>query len=380
MVEKSLIQFQKTTIFKLVDYFQKITIKKWIILMVFGITLTSTLTYFIGVKDEENTAVLGDIQENMLAIEPVPPAPIPEDAKEVAILLLGYGGAGHQGGMLSDVIQIAHINFEKKMITLISIPRDLAVTLPELGEQKINTAFSLNQQKNAHAEGATFAKQMAQAVTGIPIHYYIAVDFNGFKRLVGEEMGGITVNVTEELDDPWYPIAGKEQEACGYTAEEIAEITRQYSGFELEKQFPCRYEHIHFPVGEVVMEGGDALAFVRSRHGSIGGDFSRSKRQWAVLLGIKDSIKSRLTSDSIDELYEALSNHVSTDLDLQFIKKLSPSMLSDQDFSVQTVGLSTENVLISGKNSRGQFVLYPKNSPNDWETVHKFVREQASFP
>ena len=129
----------------------------------------------------------------------------------MTVVLLGYGGAGHQGGFLTDVIQIMHIDFDKAKINLISVPRDLWVKLPNDKQAKINTAFTLGVDPNKPvASGGQVAKQMAANVTGIPIDYFIAIDFVGFKRLIGEEINGIVVNVPETLDDSWYPIKGEE--------------------------------------------------------------------------------------------------------------------------------------------------------------------------
>lgn len=311
-----------------------------------------------------------------LELTDLPETPTADDVTSINVLLLGYGGAGHQGGMLSDVIQLASLDFERKTVTLISIPRDLAVTLPDLGERKINRAFSLGTADSPVASGAQVAKQMVQAVTNMPVHYFAAVDFVGFKRLIGQELGGLEVNVEEELNDPWYPIAGKEQEPCGYSAEEIAEMTNTLSGFELEKQFECRYERIYFPVGTHTMHGHEALAFVRSRHGSAGGDFSRSRRQWVLLTAFRDRLISTDALNTIEATYTGITRYVTTDLDLEFVVEVAPQLLTAQDFEIKRIGLSTDNVLTSSKNSSGQYVLYPKDGQSSWSSVHSHIEGQ----
>ncbi|MFZ1721983.1 MAG: LCP family protein [Microgenomates group bacterium] len=346
-----------------------------------GAVLIGTVvsTYFVVNHQQIPQVDAGEVlgaQPGELALTDLPADPILEDTKVITILLLGYGGAGHQGGMLSDAIQVASIDFEKKQISLISIPRDLSVTLPGVGEQKINEAFSLGTGDDVIESGAQLAKQMAQAVTGIPVHYYAAIDFVGLKRLIGEEFDGITVQVEETLDDPWYPISGSEQDPCGHSAEEIATFTNTLSGFELEKQFECRYEHIYFPVGEVEMNGGDALAFVRSRHGSAGGDFSRSRRQWSLLLAIKDELFAMDALSAVEPTYRFITDHVSTDVDLEFLKKIAPALTNADKFEIKRVGISTENILVSSRNGRGQFVLYPKSGTSDWESVQDFVARE----
>lgn len=293
----------------------------------------------------------------------------PTELQQVNILLLGYGGAGHEGGMLTDVIQVLHFDVHKENIALISIPRDLWVDLPDGKSGKVNRAYSFD----GAGDSADSVKQMVQLVTGLPIDYFIAVDFVGFQRLIGYELQGIEVQVAEPLSDDWYPIKGEELNTCGKTADEIAQLTRELSGFELERQFACRYEKLFFPKGSVHMEGGDALKYVRSRHGSGAGDFSRSRRQHEVLEAIKKKLFSLDAVRLAPDLYEAYVQHVSTDLTLDIVKYLQPALLNVDSLSVQSVVVSTDSVLEQARSTTGQFILQPKH---DWAAVREYIAEE----
>ena len=142
----------------------------------------------------------------------------PKDNKSMGILLLGYGGPGHDGGYLTDAIQLLYFDFINGKLNLISIPRDLWVKVPNNGETKINTVFVSGAKNNT---GTQIAKQVVSEITGLPINYVIAVDFVGFQKTIGESLKGIDVEVEETLDDPWYPIKGEEQNLCGNTPEEV---------------------------------------------------------------------------------------------------------------------------------------------------------------
>ncbi len=341
--------------------------------IVFFITVWTTLTFYqhrtsAKTSDFPPSEVLGVVS----AAEPS----IPDNLSTLTILLLGYGGAGHQGGLLSDVIQLIHINFEDKYISAISIPRDIWVELPNGTAGKINGAFSIGGSgSESTASGGEIAIAMAEVVTGLDIQYYAAVDFVGFERLIGETLDGIEVTVTEPFEDPWYPIRGKELEPCGYTPEEIADITNTFSGFELEKQFPCRYEHLSFPPGKTSMEGGDALKYVRSRHGSSGGDFSRSRRQHDLLLAVRDKLFSLEVIQNIPEFFQKITKQVSTNMSLEIAQYVAPALRTSDTFTTQGIVLSTENVLQNGKSNSGQYILLPKQGANDWSGVHSFVKE-----
>lgn len=305
----------------------------------------------------------------------------PEELQELNVLLLGYGGAGHSGGFLTDVIQVVHVNFKTGRVALISIPRDLWVTLPTGTASKINAAFTLGDDANKKVEsGGQVAKQMASVVTGLPIHYVISTDFVSFKRIIGYALDGVTVDVPEELDDPWYPITGEELNTCGKTPEEVAQLSAQFSGFELEKQFECRYKHIHFDPGTSTMDGEAALEFVRSRHGSGAGDFSRSARQQALLKGIRDKLISLQAVADVPKFYNLLAEHVSTDITLDITKYLAPALQKAGAYETKSVVLSTENVFTSGKSANGQYIVLPKDGMNHWQAVHDFVQKQLSDP
>jgi len=275
---------------------------------------------------------------------------------------------------LADVVQVAHFNFDSSTLAFISVPRDLWIQLPSGLYNKINAAFSIDV-KNQEGKGAITKtptlSSVVTTVTGLPIDYFIGIDFVGFQRAIGNELEGIDVKVTTTLDDPWYPIRGLEQEPCGYTPNEIASLTNQYSGFELESQFPCRYEHIYFEPGTHTMHGHEALAFVRSRHSS--SDFDRSARQQAVLEAIKDKLISLGALDDLPAIFSQFIDHIHTDLNKDIVYSFTPAIGSIPNLKVVTINLSTDNVLENGTSSTGAFILTPKK---DWAQVHQYINNQ----
>src|SRR5690606_35291891 len=112
-----------------------------------------------------------------------------------------------------------------------------------------------NKINHAFAENPTALKDAVATVTGIRPEYYASIDFVAFQRAIGT-IGSITVDVPADFDDYFYPIEGKELDLCGFSPEKMQEVHAQYSGFELEKQFTCRYEHVSFRTGPTEMEGG----------------------------------------------------------------------------------------------------------------------------
>lgn len=123
------------------------------------------------------------------------------------------------------------------------------------------------------------------------------------------------------------------------------------------------------------MEGGDALAYVRSRHGSAGGDFSRSQRQHALLIGVRDKLFELEFWTNLPSIYQKLSKNITTDIDLEALEYLLPVLKLINDYEVNEGVISTENVLISSKSSAGAFILVPKVGTNNWSAVQNYVEQ-----
>jgi len=362
----------------LVRKFQKFNKKQKIVLLIFIFLMTTTIAVsatiayhrFQNEKEfSENSAldlkIANQLNSDTSQIEE-------NDRKELSILLIGYGGAGHQGGMLADLIQIAHIDFEKQVLSFISVPRDLELRLDNDTYRKINNVFSSQMSGTEPMINAgQVTKELLSSVSNLNIKYFIAVDFVGFQRLIGRELGSIEVEVAENFEDQWYPVEGKQLEPCGYSNEEIAQLTATLSGFELEKQFACRYETIYFPAGSQKMEGDDALKYVRSRHSS--SDFDRSRRQVEVLTGVRNKLFDLEALNNIPRFFKQVNQHVYTDLDLEILEYFAPLLINANEFEIRNINLSTENVLNSSKSNNG-FVLVPKGGHNNWIELQNFIQ------
>ncbi len=275
-------------------------------------------------------------------------------------VLLGYGGAGHDGSLLTDSIIVIHVDSNKKTAALISIPRDLWVN----GGHKINAEASINGFAN---EGGVIKN-----VTGLPVDYFVAADFSGFTKLI-DNLGGIAVNVPKTFDDPYYPIAGLENDMCGKSPDEIATLKSQYSGTALEEQFTCRFEHLHFDKGTTNLDGATALKFVRSRHGD--SDFGRSERQFAVLKGVLAKLISLHAFDKANSTLDTLVAMVKTNLNAGAIKAILEVVGDTGQYKITEIHLTTENFLMDSKSSDGAYILVPKAGMFDFSAIKSYISQ-----
>jgi LCP family protein required for cell wall assembly len=385
------IELKKNTTFQMLFQHpaKKIVLTTLVLLVVFGVSVGGAYSFFKGV----NVFPVKVITEELVSESDLPiptPKPVPEDGyKTLNVLLLGYGGAGHDGGFLTDVVMLAHFDTQAKKLALISVPRDLWVKVGS-GNQarhtKINAAFTLGtsevqypREGVKHTEavtGAELVKKAVSEVTGFETDYFIGVDFAGFAQAI-DILGGVEVDVPHTFDDYFYPVKGRELEPCGKTPEEITELSTTLSGFELEKQFECRYEHLSFVEGSTRMNGETALKFVRSRHSDThGGDFSRSLRQKAVLAGVRDTLLSVRALDNAVPFFRKFTKSIRTDIDEGILQSLVPIIGDVSEYEIVSVSLSTDNVLANSKSSAGAYILVPKAGDGNWGGVQEFVRQE----
>jgi LCP family protein required for cell wall assembly len=285
------------------------------------------------------------------------------------ILLMGTGDVGHPGGGLTDSINVISLDTKQKKALLIFLPRDLWVTNSDgSSKMKINEAYFKG--------GFDEAKKVASGITNLPIQHAVTVDFNGFTQII-DALGGVNITIEKAFDDYFYPIKGKELELCGMPNEEIARVNQTLSGFELEKQFTCRYEHLHFDAGTTKVDGATALKFTRSRHSAQdGSDYARGARQQIVLVGIKNKLISLEALKSVDKWFSKFIKLVKTDLDLESTKAVASYIVNPESYQVTNVVPSESNILKAGKNSSGQFILLPKAGDNNWSELQDLIKKQ----
>lgn len=250
----------------------------------------------------------------------------------VNILLLGMGGPGHDGPYLSDTNIVLSIKPSTKEVAMISVPRDLGVTIDK-NIRKINYA-------NAYGEmiqpgsGGEYARQVFENTFNLPIPYYVRVDFKAFTELV-DQMGGVTINVPRAFTDTAFPGPN------------------------------FSYRTIRFDAGPETMNGERALDFARSRHGNNGegSDFARSERQQLALSALKDKLLSAGTYGNplvIQQLLNSLSTHVTTNLNLGQLIYLG-SLAKDVTVARNlTLDNASGGFLVSTTGDSGAFLLLPR--------------------
>jgi len=218
-----------------------------------------------------------------------------EGSERLSILMLGIDQRCEEVGPThTDTMMIVTIDPESLSASVLSLPRDLWVEIPGFGLDRINQANYLGDVYEYPGGGPALASETVESLLGIPIEYYVAVNFDAFVEMV-DLIGGIEVDVPESIDDPTYP------DRC-----------YGYDPFSIE-------EGVHQLAGE------EALKYARTR-ATFGGDVDRAGRQQDVVMAVRakvlqlDNAPQLLTQ--APQLWQAFQKNVRTNMSLDEVIQL----------------------------------------------------------
>jgi LCP family protein required for cell wall assembly len=270
-----------------------------------------------------------------------------EGNERINVLLLGIDERENvDGPWRTDTMIVLTIDPVNKTGGMLSIPRDLWVPIPGYDNRRINQANYLGDAYDYPGGGPALAARTVEYNLGVPIHYYVRVNFQAFIEIV-DRIGGIDVYVEEEIDDPLYPSSDPDD--------------------------PHGYDPFYIPAGLQHMDGELALKYARTRH-TAGGDFDRAARQQQVMRAILDKV-TRLELlpqllPQIPEMWSTLNDSVETNLTLDQIVSLA-------HLATEVPGENIRSAVIGGppytefyETPDGQQVLYP---------VREHIRELVDY-
>lgn len=231
----------------------------------------------------------------------------------VSILMMGVdSGDGDKrdedDDARTDALMLATLNKNDKSIKMLSIPRDTYAYIPEVGyETKINHAHSFG--------GPKGTIDTVEDLFGIPIDYYVRVNFNAFMDVV-DAVDGIEVDVPYDLSEQ--------------------DSSDKANAIQLKK-------------GEQELNGEEALAFARTR--KMDSDVERGKRQQEVM---KALLKKTLSVKSIlkyDDVFDSIAKNMKTNMTYKEMKSFF-------GYLTKGTGIDIENLTIDGVDYQPGSVYY----------------------
>lgn len=201
-----------------------------------------------------------------------------------------FVGGSEKGEGRSDTTLVLHVSADRKSALGVSIPRDSMVEMPDCksldggqvagGERQFNEAYTIG--------GVACTQRTVEQLTGVRIDHYVVVDFAGFRRIV-DALGSVEICLPHAVNDP--------------------------------------RSKLDLPAGRQRVDGTEALAYVRARHGlGDGGDLGRVARQQAFISAVLQEATSAGTLTNPKKLYDVLdtaTQAITVDPGLDSLAKLA---------------------------------------------------------
>jgi len=258
-----------------------------------------------------------------------------DGGSRINILFVGLRGGDPSEGdcpFCTDTLILLTVDPSTKTAGMLSIPRDMWVNIPGFGYSRINTSWMLGRGSKLPGGGPTLAMKTVSHFIGVPVDYYVQVDFDTFVDII-DLIGGVDVYNDETI---------------------VLDPASHGKDFPKVKMTCCGMRHLN---------GTVALAFARCRHveqGCKDGDVGRARRQQKVIFGIRDKVLSpenfsRLLAQA-PQLYRTFSAGIHTNLSLPDAMKLAvlvqdipPGKIRNGVIDNSMVTL--DNVILGGQNA-----------------------------
>jgi LCP family protein required for cell wall assembly len=229
------------------------------------------------------------VSSDNVAVMPVAtPVATPATAQSrINILFLGIDSSERRTHALTDTLMVVSVDPATGTAAMISFPRDIADFPLWSGgtyHGKINALMTdADKHKNKFPDGGvtTLTKELG-FLLGIPIHYYAAINLDGFEAMI-DRVGGVTIMNASAIDDP------------------------NYGGWNVPGKIG-----FHLSAGKHTLDGANALAYVRSRKGAGNNDFERARRQQQLLVALEKKLSDPAMLPKLSGLLDDATRTITT--------------------------------------------------------------------
>ena len=253
---------------------------------------------------------------------------VPFSPRRQNILLLGLDSNGQDTdmweGTRSDTILVVNIDPKTHSIKAISIPRDSKVYLPDnKGVQKINSAHALG--------GVNLVKKTLKETFGIRIDKYILIHDEAVEKIV-DALGGIPIYVEKKM--LYHDYAGK--------------------------------LHIDLEKGNTVLNGKQAVGYLRYRKDGLG-DIGRTQRQQWFMKSLFDRLHSPQVITKIPEVLNVANTYIKTDMSFYELSQYAAMARSVDRSKVEVATLP------GAPNQRGYISYWILDPVKTQEVINRMI-------
>lgn len=228
-------------------------------------------------------------------IKDTPPDKNPDGFEgRMNVLVMGVDARKGEDNARTDTMMLCSVDTEKNLVSILSIPRDTRVYIPNHGYEKINAA-------NLYG-GPNLAMRTVSDLLGTRVDKYVLTNFEGFKDVV-DALGGVTIDVKERM-------------------------------YHYDPEHGGMYT-IDLRPGVQRLDGEKALQFVRYR-GYVNGDIDRTEQQQQFLAALMKEVMQPSTVTKLPSLVVSTYRMIDTNLSLWDMKKLAVAAGKMTDASLVT--------------------------------------------
>ncbi|MEF3245329.1 MAG: LCP family protein [Caldisericaceae bacterium] len=280
-------------------------------LLVLLIVFIAVLGYFVFIT-AKNLAIINENSKGEIPLD---------TSKPFNILLIGTDRRTKEEAGRSDVLILAHLDPKTSKVTLLSIPRDTRVEIPNHGYDKINSAFNSDYFPDGGVDLSIKTVANLLNIDTKDIRYYTIVNFEGFAKVI-DAIGGVTIDVKERMH--YHSWAGDVK--------------------------------IDLKPGVQHLNGEKALEYARFRYDAWG-DFGvdeqgnvhgRIERQQELIKAIIDQTKSIRTVFRLPQVAKEIGNAVDTNLTVAQITKIGLTFKNITSKDVEIVNFPGTPDMIDG--------------------------------
>lgn len=268
---------------------------------------------------------------------PTPVSPVPVAADAINIVVLGSDRRPDWTEWHTDVVQVVSIQRDTGVVSVISVPRDLYVYIPEFWMSRINFADFYGESYDYEGGGRALVRDTLLYNLGIRIDHYVRTDFDGLINVV-DALDGVDIPVHCQLQDYW--------------------------------PYPDENGEYHIKVMEPGirhMDGKTALWYARSRKTT--SVFDREWRQQQVLQALWHKVRDAGVLTRVPALWREWRDTVVTDLTLPELLKLARIALTLEEQDIRFYNINGE-VVTPWTTPYGGHVFLPR-----WEEIRPIVAE-----
>lgn len=257
----------------------------------------------------------------------------------------GIDGQEHDGSQLTDSVMLVSLDQKTGDVAMVSLPRDLYVGNTCTATGKINEVFycsnidGTDEQGGAEALMSTFNE-----IFGVDIQYWVHVNWGALEKVV-DGVGGITITLDEDVEDDW--------------------------------------TNTYIKAGESTdLNGWQAVALARARHGTEMGDFSRANSQQKILAGLQ----SKLLSGGLDlgsalNIVDAVGDNVRSNLSLDEIKAvfyIAKDISLENVRQIPLIDYDNNIVYLTTADMNGISYVVPTEGIKNYSEIQAYVQRLIS--